>query len=233
MMARAAPLVCKNAKVWWFGMWASAVGPTVQHIGPLGRAVLLVSRGTRARAPRRAPRRRGMTDIMATDRTGFTIALLGLLSLTLAGCGLVPGLGGPSVCATGNVWDLGDQGSPLMHPGDDCIACHANKGGDAPKLLIAGTVMGGLKDETDCGGIEGVTVQVTEKDGHVIEMQTNKAGNFLLKASDRELALPFTVKLIYNGREREMKTPQSNGACATCHTPEGENGAPGRILVPE
>jgi mono/diheme cytochrome c family protein len=119
-----------------------------------------------------------------------------------------------------------------MHPGGDCVGCHAQRGGKAPSLALAGTVMGDLKDETDCGGIADVIVEVTDAKHNVHTMKTNAAGNFLLRTPAVPLSMPFTVKLSLGGKERVMMTPQSDGSCVTCHTPEGKNGAPGRILAP-
>jgi cytochrome c553 len=152
---------------------------------------------------------------------GFTILLA-----ALAGCSR-----GPEVCSTDSAWLEGDEESPLMHPGGDCIGCHTREG-EGPRFQIAGTVMNDLKDDTDCNGIAGVTVQITDANNQVFTMTTNPAGNFFLEPTASAVALPFKAKLSYKGRERVMMTPQSVGACASCHTTTGANGAPGRILAP-
>ena len=166
----------------------------------------------------------------------FAVSLSVALPLSTAGCLTLNDLNDiiPSgECSTGRAWTNGDESSPLMHPGGDCVGCHAARGGNAPKLAIAGTVMNAPKDDTDCGGIDKVIVEVTDADRNVHTMTTNAAGNFFLRAPEVPLALPFTVKLTLDGKERVMMTPQSNGSCVTCHTPEGKNGAPGRILAPK
>ena len=46
------------------------------------------------------------------------------------------------------------------------------------------------------------------------------------------IATPYSVKLLYEGRERIMGAMQTELSCNSCHTETGANGAPGRILVP-
>jgi hypothetical protein len=143
-----------------------------------------------------------------------------------AGCGT--GAPDPSECSTGEVWTGGDEESPLMHPGGDCIGCHESEG-EGPRYAIAGTVMGVLDEPTDCNGIEGVTVRITDADGAIHEATTNRAGNFFL---DDEVPVPYTAEIEVDGATRAMVTAQTDGNCASCHTEVGENAAPGRIALP-
>lgn len=115
-----------------------------------------------------------------------------------------------------------------MHPGGDCIGCHADQG-EGPKYSVAGTVMGELDDDTDCNGMEGVTIEITDANGDVIELVTNGAGNFY---TEKSVATPYTARVIKDGAERAMSGEQTETNCASCHTAEGTNGAPGRIQAP-
>ena len=115
-----------------------------------------------------------------------------------------------------------------MHPGDDCIACH--KRDDGPSFSIAGTVFPGFEATTDCYGTQGVTVVITDADGGEHRMTTNKSGNFY---TEKSIKKPYTAKIIYQGKERAMLTPQSDGSCASCHGETASAGAPGRIALPE
>jgi hypothetical protein len=150
-----------------------------------------------------------------------------LAALVAAGCEPAP----PSAetCASGEAWTGGDEESPLMHPGMDCIACHAQEG-EGPSFTVAGTVMADPAEPDDCFGVEGVTVRITGADDAVHEAVTNAAGNFSLTEA---IAFPYTVTLERDGATRGMLTPQSEGACGSCHTETGENAAPGRVLAPE
>ncbi len=98
-----------------------------------------------------------------------------------------------------------------------------------------GTVYPTLHEPNDCVGANptsyaGVQVVVTDSQGNATSMTPNSSGNFM--GSPGSLALPFTAKVTYQGREIAMKTPQTNGDCNSCHTETGLNGAPGRITLP-
>jgi hypothetical protein len=134
------------------------------------------------------------------------------------------------VCLPGMKWTGGDEGSPDMHPGKSCIDCHAQ--GEGPRFIVAGTVFKELTEPDDTYGVKGVVVQLTDAKGKVIRLTTNAAGNFMLRAHGNTIVFPFTAKVLFQGREGEMVTPQSTGNCAACHTAHGANGAPGRIVAP-
>jgi len=116
-----------------------------------------------------------------------------------------------------------------MHPGLDCISCHAK--GEGPRLQVAGTVYTKLDEKDDYLGVEGVVVKVTDKAGKTASFTSNKAGNFFSGTSS-SLVMPLTVKLIRGKAEGGMGSPAPSGDCAACHTVKGANGAPGRIIAP-
>jgi mono/diheme cytochrome c family protein len=135
-------------------------------------------------------------------------------------------------CSTGQWWQFGDVESERMHPGGDCIGCHTDRR-DGPRFTFAGTVMGDLADAQDCRGIEDVTVDIIDANGNLaLTMHTNLVGNFYSQVSATAVTLPYTAEVTYDGRTRVMSTPQEDGDCMSCHTADGENGAPGRILLP-
>ena len=134
-------------------------------------------------------------------------------------------------CVSGLRWVGGDEESPRMHPGGDCIGCHASRG-EGPRYLVAGTVFEQLGEPDDCFGIDGVTVEITDAEGRTWSLATNDAGNFFLPAGEGPLALPYRAAVVVDGARTEMATPQSEGSCATCHTAGGAGGAAGRIIVP-
>ena len=135
-----------------------------------------------------------------------------------------------SACVSGIKWTGGDSESPEMHPGGNCIGCHAS--GEAPRFLAAGTVYTKLDEPNDCYGVQGVVVQLTDARGKVQALQTNRAGNFMLRDRGQRLAVPFTAQVKFRGQTAEMASPQSTGNCAVCHTAKGANGAPGRVIIP-
>lgn len=115
-----------------------------------------------------------------------------------------------------------------MHPGRDCIACHEERG-EAEKVRIAGTVYEALAEPDDCFGVEDVVIELTSVDGTVLRMTSNATGNF---SREHSIATPYTAKVIADGRERVMTTPQTNLSCNSCHGETGLDNAPGRIMLP-
>ena len=131
----------------------------------------------------------------------------------------------PENCST-NEAVLVEEGES-MEPGGNCITCHAQDEG--PSYTIAGTVMGATDDDDRCAGVASVTVEITDANGSVISLATNNVGNFFHRGS---VATPYTAKVVRGGDEIAMAAPQSDLNCANCHTAEGLNSAPGRILAP-
>ncbi|RKH10439.1 carboxypeptidase regulatory-like domain-containing protein [Corallococcus sp. CA053C] len=126
-------------------------------------------------------------------------------------------------------WTSGDSGSSLMHPGGNCIQCHADRG-EGPRFVAAGTVHAAAHEANDCAGIEGAQVTLTDANQKEYTLTTNASGNFFLHAGDaKDFASPYTARISVDGVQRAMNTPQSSGACGSCHTAPGDNGAPGRI----
>lgn len=134
-------------------------------------------------------------------------------------------------CASGLRWVGGDEESPRMHPGGDCIGCHQDEG-EGPDYLVAGTVHSLLGEADGCFGVEGAEVEITDADGRVWSLPTNEAGNFYLSANDGPLSPPYRAAVLMDGQRMEMAAPVSEGSCATCHTAQGLSGAPGRVVGP-
>jgi hypothetical protein len=146
-----------------------------------------------------------------------------------AGCGGDTQSVSASVCASGTKWSGGDHGSELMHPGRDCIACHEQEG-RGPRFTLAGTVHAQQHEADDCFGVSGVTVQVTDANQKVVlTLTTNEAGNFFTEAA---VAKPYKIQVLGSGKSNAMAAAQTSGECASCHTQEGANGAPGRVQAP-
>lgn len=152
------------------------------------------------------------------------------------GAGSSSGAGGaagaPAVCTSQKYWTGKDMGSELMHPGGTCLACHATNR-DAPKYAVAGTVYPTYHEPDDCNGINGIagtTVVITDANGKQLPaIQVNGVGNFHYQGN---IAAPFHVKVVAGGQERAMSASPPTGDCNSCHTTDGANSAPGRILAP-
>lgn len=131
-------------------------------------------------------------------------------------------------CVSGTYWDRANEGSSQMNPGESCIGCHTQNG-EGPAYQAAGTVMGAYDEPNDCNGAEGVVVRLTDDNGDIHETTTNEAGNFYFKDA---IALPYTAEIESSSGVRVMSASQTNGDCAACHTANGLNNAPGRIVGP-
>jgi hypothetical protein len=117
-----------------------------------------------------------------------------------------------------------------MEPGQACIACHNTN--DGPGFGLAGTIYPSGHEPDNCNGAtvttDDIVIEITDATGQVIQLSPNTAGNFY---SDF-VQTPYTVRVTYQGRERRMNTPQTDGDCNGCHTQDGANSAPGRITLP-
>lgn len=132
----------------------------------------------------------------------------------------------PTVCTSGKTYTRGENAN--MRPGEACQACHQQKGG--PAFALAGTVYPTAHEPNDCNGSPGpVTVSVTDKNGKVVKMTVNGVGNF---SSRTRVTAPFKVVLTAGTKTRAMAGSVTSGDCNSCHTLNGLNGAPGRIMAP-
>jgi hypothetical protein len=138
-----------------------------------------------------------------------------------------------SVCTSGTKWTRGDRGSSQMHPGGTCITCHAKSFGP-DDFSFAGTVFPSVHEPDDCNGANGpkteLTVVITDATGAEVKAAVNSVGNFY---STTPIKAPFTARLVDSaGAERAMCVSQTTTDCNTCHTVNGANDAPGRIVAP-
>jgi hypothetical protein len=134
-----------------------------------------------------------------------------------------------SACMSDSWWNRGNSGSPLMRPGGDCIGCHQDMG-EGPRYTVAGTVYRELDEPDDCDGAMNVVVEIVDAKGDVWTQTVNSAGNFFMK--DSAMVFPVTTRVIEGDLERVMVAPIQTGNCASCHTADGTDGAPGRVIAP-
>jgi hypothetical protein len=109
-----------------------------------------------------------------------------------------------------------------MDPGRDCMGCHS--------FAAAGTVYAGFNEPTNCAGVEGLTITITDANGTSWQLTSNAAGNFHL--GNAPIVFPITASVSDGVNTRAMSTPQYSAACNSCHTESGSNGAPGRVVSP-
>lgn len=116
-----------------------------------------------------------------------------------------------------------DEG-PWMDPGTNCQTCH-RAGGTGPAWSVSGTLFETSESEA---GAAGVTIHVTDRNGQVLSITSNGAGNFY---TAEELALPVRIVLEANGRRVQKPGFTESGSCNACHRSEGD-GAAGKLARP-
>ena len=126
-------------------------------------------------------------------------------------------------------WSPAMSATSLMLPGAPCLDCHFRVLGPSDPMTVAGTVFADVRQREGCPGVSGVRVIVTDADGTEVAFTTNLAGNFYIR---RELTFPIRVRLEDGELSREMEGEVDTGSCNTCHTPEGAEMAPGRVVAP-
>lgn len=135
-----------------------------------------------------------------------------------------------AICTSGVTADPTVEG-PTMRPGNACVTCHATQ--DGPDFTIGGTVFPTLDELDDCNGVDGTSngteVLIIDATGAVTTLPVNEAGNFY--GGDDSIQLPYRALVVRGNSIREMRSPQKNGDCNSCHTELG-TGAPGRVMSP-
>jgi mono/diheme cytochrome c family protein len=136
-----------------------------------------------------------------------------------------------TITCTSNKFYKGNEGGN-MEPGVACKSCHTHQGGE--KLIaFGGTVYPTAHEPDTCVGVNGATIVVTDANGAQFSQPANANGNFHAMASSiGSLAFPITAEIHQNGKVLKMKTAVNTGDCNSCHTPLGDNDAPGRIVAP-
>ena len=142
----------------------------------------------------------------------------------------------PSVCTSGQTWTGGSTKSANMEPGLACRSCHVVLGQASGKDFdMSGTVYPTAHEPDLCNGIgTGMTVVITDANNATHTLQVNSVGNFYNDDALGFLKIPtpYTAKVVSGNNVREMITAQTSGDCNSCHTEQGAQGAPGRIMAP-
>jgi hypothetical protein len=146
----------------------------------------------------------------------------------------------PPMCSTMTTWTMGNASSNQMLPGTSCVACHNEPQDGAllpPPLIVGGTVYQTGHEPDNCNGgppdpLDKAIVEITDANKKVYMLQVNLAGNFFWAIDQGAMVMPFTARVLYQGRVRTMAKPQTSGDCNSCHSQDGESGAPGRIALP-
>lgn len=157
---------------------------------------------------------------------------------------VAPDVPPPPPCVTGSRWTMGNEGDPMMNPGQACVACHVRER-EGPSL-IGGTVYEQPLQVDNCFGVRGTSsaatghayVEATDAAGVTFRMAINPAGNFFYDSRTR-LTFPLRNVAVVapSGQRNAMDGEAPHGDCNACHslagttTVPGGDPAPGRILL--
>ncbi len=149
-------------------------------------------------------------------------------------CGAIPGKPAETTCQSGLFWGKGDMGDADMNPGLACRACHQML---APEhaYFFSGTVFPDLHEQDLCTSPPpaGAHVEILDAQGNVtLTITPGAAGNFTSSAVVAGVPVPYRARLVANGLTRSMSSAQTSGDCNSCHTEQGKDGAPGRLVWP-
>jgi hypothetical protein len=186
-----------------------------------------------------APQR---VEASAERREGCRAAPGGAAAGGSAGGAPAGGAGGaggglaPTTCASNIFWSNGNTGDLDMNPGLDCRDCHLQMQPSRAYFFI-GTVFPASHEKDLCDGKPpaNTTIDIIDANGKVALTMTasTTSGNFHSPSTTANgVTLPFTARITSNGKTTMMSTPQMTGDCNSCHTEQGANGAPGRIVHP-
>lgn len=144
-----------------------------------------------------------------------------------------------------------EDGDAEHRPGQPCLICHGP--GHVPRppgevqFQIAGTVFGAIDDPED-QGVAGVEVIVTDANGVVTTVESNRVGNFMVSVNEgaseprvrergwlaipRALAFPLGVTIRRDTDEQIMRTKiWRAGSCAHCHGTAPDTDSVGRVYL--
>jgi hypothetical protein len=101
-------------------------------------------------------------------------------------------------------------------------------------FAVGGTVYPTAHEPNDCvgTGAGSLSVRITDNNGTVFNMPVDNLGSFFLDGAANVVA-PYGAQVVSSsGAMRAMMTKQTSLDCNSCHTVDGANGAPGRIMSP-
>lgn len=149
-------------------------------------------------------------------------------------CGAIPENPIEPTCASTKFWDPKATSTAEMNPGRACRSCHKTQAADF-NYFFMGTVFPSFHEKDLCMSPPplGAKVEILDTDGNVtMTLSPNASGNFISSAVAAGVPIPYTARLVANGRSRSMVTPQKDGDCNRCHTEQGTEHAPGRLVWP-
>ena len=167
--------------------------------------------------------------------TGGIAAIVAAAAAALAvpsGCGIVEDVLDP--VHSREIAALGDDPSgartgPTHRAGQPCLVCHGSAGPNHPEFSVAGTV---YRTQTTAEALQGAVVTLTDAEGAMRQIDTNRTGNFYVEAGAWQPVYPMRVSVSSGGVTTDMKTHVGReGSCATCHTDPSGPASAGHVYL--
>lgn len=180
-----------------------------------------------------------MTPAPDRRRPGYTAAMAALVAVAGAGalavpsgCGIVEDVLDPvhsrEIAALGDD-PSGERTGPNHRAGQPCLVCHGSAGPNNPEFSVAGTV---YRTQAAAEALRGAVVALTDAQGAMRQIDTNRTGNFYVEARSWQPVYPMRVSVSSGGVTTDMKTHVGrDGSCATCHTDPSGPASAGHVYL--
>ena len=139
--------------------------------------------------------------------------------------------------------DPGFEESEIHRPGQPCVACHSEYGGADPEMSIGGTLFTDpSRPEHEDDGLQlvpGHLVRIIDSAGKIVDIPTNRCGNFYAEKDAFDFAFPLRAELFREGEDgpERLEVMASrigrDGSCGTCHTFPASPESPNVVFVPD
>jgi hypothetical protein len=118
---------------------------------------------------------------------------------------------------------------PMHRPGQPCLVCHSDEGGEAGPFSVAGTV---YLDVMSNKPVDNVAVTIIDSKANSFTALTNCAGNFFVKPNQFAPAYPYWIEMTAGKVFRSMDTPSfREGSCAACHSDPKSTSSTGHVYL--
>lgn len=168
----------------------------------------------------------------------------------LATCALATALvGGAAGCGDplkdGIIAELGEEQagfapSPEHRTGQPCLACHSEYGGAEPEMAVAGTLFAEPVDGEPLRAAPGFTVRIIDSTGQIVNMPSNRCGNFYISAAEFQPAYPLRAEVWGPSPADPTRLTQlqvmstrigRDGSCGSCHIHPASPETPGTVFI--
>lgn len=118
---------------------------------------------------------------------------------------------------------------PTHRPGQPCLTCHGGQGPGSPDLSVGGTV---YKTQPATEWLEGAIVTLTDAEGTIRQLTTNRTGNCLIGKNEWAPVYPMRVTVSFAGVSIDMVTHVGgSGSCTDCHTDPAGPASAGHVYL--